>query len=801
MKKIIIITIVVFFISKLCIAQTATISGYVRDYSTGDNIIGTVVYDKITKKGTTTNNYGFYSLTLKTGSKARITASYVGYHNRSRQFLLTKDTIINFSMRSSGELENVIVTAERSVHQTPEISVLTIPMKDIKLIPSMSGEADVLKVFQLMPGVQSGQEGSSALYVRGGSPDQNLFLIDDVPLYYVNHLGGFVSVFDDNAINSMNLIKGGFPARYGGRLSSVIDMRMKNGNLKEMKGEIKTGLVATKIFIEGPLLKNKTSFMFSARRSNIDLFSRLISKINDDGFTGAYTFYDIYGKIHHKFSDKNSIFISTYSGRDKITLNHKEDSNRNGPFAIEEPIQYSYESQFHTKWGNQMAAFRWNHLFGNKLFSNLSVSYLKFYYNTENEYLKKESTSDMLLEQIYNTYNSGVNDLTAKLDFDYYPSSSHKIKFGVNSIKHLFKPGISKFNESSDTVETDTTFGNLNINTYEINAYIEDEISLGRVVSCNIGLFASYYNTNDTYYQSYQPRVAFNFKISNNFSIKSAYSKIEQNLHLLTNSSTGIPTDIWLPTSKELKPQRSDQYVINTTYTSSNKKIEISIEGFYKEMSNLIDFKEGASYQLDNSDWHNIIETGGFGRNYGLEFLLQRKTGKTTGWIAYTLSKSEKRFENINSGNYFPSTFDRRHDIAIVINHKLTENISLSANWVYTSGSMMTLALSNYNTMTLYPPLNYPDTPTLNDVNGINIVNAHYYGGRNNFRLPAYHRLDLSVTFEKEKTKGIRTWQVGLYNAYFQKNIFFLYYKNNGKDLYKFTLFPIIPSISYSFRF
>lgn len=798
MKKIKILSIIIL-LGKLCFAQTATISGFVRNYETGENLIGAGVYNQNTQTGTVTNNAGFYSLTLNKGNEVKITASYIGFKNKWKTFTLSKDTVINFKLISSNEIESVTVTAERNVHKTTDISILKIPMEDIKLMPSLTGETDVMKVFQLMPGVQSGQEGSSTLYVRGGSPDQNLYLVDDVPLYYVNHLGGFVSVFDDNAVNSMQLIKGGFPARYGGRLSSVIDMRMKNGNTKEFHGEIKLGALTSKIFIEGPIKKDKTSFMLSARRSNIDLFTRVLTNISYDDFTGAYTFYDVYAKVHHRFSDKSSVFISIYSGRDKLSIIDKKKTEID-PYAVGQSVIYNYESYLFTKWGNQMAAIRWNRILGNKLFSNLSVSYTKFNYSTEKEYLKKDSTSKILIERNYGAYTSGINDLTARLDFDYFPVPAHKIKFGINGVYHTFNPGITRYVEKSGTADTDTTFGNENTGTYEANIYIEDEIEIWKRVYCNIGILASYYDASGVYYRSFQPRASLNFRISENLSLKAAYSKIQQNLHLLSNSGTGIPTDIWLPPSKDLKPQESDQYVINTTYTIPRFKAELSMEGFYKEMHNIIDFKEGASYQLDNTDWKSIIEPGGFGRVYGLEFLLQRKRGKTTGWIAYTLSKSERQFENINAGSFYPSTFDRRHDIAIVVNYKLRKNIALSANWVYGSGNMMTLAVSSFQVLMPEPP-DYNHSPTYEEFFTDKTVTVYYYGGKNNFRLPSYHRLDLNVSFEKKKKRGIRTWQAGVYNAYFRKNIYFLYYKNEGKDLYKFTLFPIIPSFSYSFKF
>ncbi len=796
------LTFFIILLSKIVLGQSVTISGYVKDSEAGECLINAFIYESSTQKGTVTNNSGFYSLTLKQGKLLNLSSGYIGFKTKDKQFTPTKDTVINFLLVADNELQTVTVSGEKNVHQLPDVSILEIPMKDLRQMPSLSGEVDVLKVFQLMPGVQAGQEGASALYVRGGSPDQNLYLIDDVPLYYVNHLGGFISVFDDNAINTMQLIKGGFPAHYGGRLSSVIDMRMKDGNSNEIHGEIKTGVIATKLFIEGPIKRNKTTFMLSARRANIDLFTRVLSIFTADNFVAAYSFYDIYGKIHHKLSDKNSIYFSTYMGRDRIAFHDKDQPTDTNPFPDENEIKYFYESHLLTKWGNNMAAFRWNHLFTNKLFSNLVLSYSKFYYYSDKEYIKRILPEMQTIEHQFKSYNSSVEDLTVKLDFDFYLNSSNKIKFGANAVYHVFKPGMSNYIEKDSTVVTDTIFGNEAINTYETNFYLEDEIKIMKFFSCNIGVLGTQYVVADTNFVSIQPRAVVNFKILSNLSFKLAYSQVEQNLHLLSNSGTGIPTDIWLPPSENIKPQKSTQYVLNITYTLPKQNIEISVEAFYKEMTNIIDFKEGASYQLDNSNWNSIIETNGFGRVKGLEFLIQKKTGKTTGWIAYTLSKSERQFENINNGRFYPSTYDNRHNIALVINYQINENITISMDWVFTSGNMMTLAVLNYNSMVFEPfdKFSNPQT-TYNQVNGILNETVYYYGGKNNFRLPAYHRLDLSINLEKEKKHGVRTWQFGLYNAYNQKNIFFLYYKNGGKDLYKFTLFPIIPSVSYSFKF
>ena len=782
---------------KTGIAQTVTISGYVKDINTGENLIGAVVFDKKTQKGTETNNYAFYSIKLKKGAKISLTASYIGYRNSLKSFTAEKDTLINFMLVSANEIESVIITAEKSIHKKPEVSILNIPLKNIKQMPTLSGDPDILKIFQLMPGVQQGQEGSGSLYVRGGTSDQNLFLIDDVPLYYVNHLGGFVSVFDDNAVNSAKMYKGGFPARYGGRLSSVIDIRMKDGNIKKYHGELKTGIISSKIFFEGPIKKDKTSFMFSARRSNSDIFTRPLSSIEDKGFSAAYTFFDIYGKLRYKISDKNTLYWSSYSGRDRISLKDNGDVPKD-PDPFELPDKNKYESYFFMKWGNQTSNIRWNHLFGNKLFGNLIFSYSNFYLNTEKEYLKRDSSS-AVLEHAKGTYNSGIKDIIAKLDFDYYPVNSHKIKFGINGIKHFFKPGISNYYEKDNNIQIDTAFGNKNTNTQEADIFAEDEITIKHFFSCNIGIRAVYFVNFDYNYFSRQPRVALNFRISDRFSLKTAYSVIEQNMHLLTSTGTGIPSDIWLPASKKLKPEKSNQYAVNLTYIFPENNINVTAEIYYKEMFNLIDFKENASYLKDNTDWLNIVEPEGYGKSYGFEFLAQKKHGNLNGWISYTYSKSERKFKNINKGKFYPSAYDRPHNFALVINYKLRKNITFSANWVFMSGNVITFPFLKYQIELLENKdynnelINY-----YNDFYKKNAV-AYYYGSKNNFRLPPYHRLDINFLFTKKKKRGVRTWQAGLYNAYFHKNIFFLYYK--GEDLYKFTLFPVIPSISYSFAF
>lgn len=760
------------------------------------------IYIKDSKIGTSVNSNGFYSLSLNKEKPVEIHVSFVGYRSFKKKLLLSEDTVINWKMIKSNELEEVTVVANKKNHQRPVVSQLSIPINELRIMPSLSDETDVMKVFQLMPGVQAGQEGSNALFVRGGSQDQNLFLIDGIPLYYVNHLGGYVSVFDDNAINSMDLLKGGFPARFGGRLSSVTDMHMKDGNTKEYKGEIKLGILSSKLFLEGPVKKNKTSFMISARRSNIDLATRAITALSFNGqYIFGYTFYDLFGKIHHKFSDKHSLYFMAYSGRDRFVFKDNEGPEKDTGFEPQATELFNYHSRLDTKWGNQMAGLRWSFSPAKKLYGNISMAYTSFNYNNEQEYVKKDSTDKYMLVKYLSKYNSGISELTAKADFDYFLHPNYNIKLGIKTAGHEFAPGMAHYAERYDNFDGDTTLGNKAVQTYEANVYAENRFKLGKRLSANIGGRFSLYRTDNKDFFSIQPRAVINFRAADNISFKAAYSNIRQNLHLLSNSSTGVPTDTWLPPMADMPPQSSDQIVFNISLTEAHTNLIIETEGFYKTMANIIDFKDGMSLDITNTDWSKLIETNGTGRAYGAEFLIRKKTGKTTGWLAYTISKTERKFKSINNGKFYPAQYDRRHDFSVVINHQLTKKLSLSATWVYTSGNMMTLSEAIYNARFVNPTQTHYEDNSPEQIQGSSNITAYYYGEKNNYRLPAYHRLDLSLVYKKQKKRGKSVWQLGIYNTYCRKNIFFLYYKNDGKDLYKFTLFPIIPSISYSFKF
>ncbi len=767
-----------------------TISGYIYDAASGEALISASVYDKKSMKGTITNNYGFYSLTLPEGD-VELTFSFVGYKSETKKIKLTNNLSINFNGETNNLLEevNIIDKREENIVNSTQMSVNKLPVSEIKKLPVLLGEVDIIKTIQLLPGVQSGSEGSSGLYVRGGGPDQNLILLDGVPVYNVNHLFGFFSVFNADAISSVTLVKGGYPARYGGRLSSVLDIRMKEGNTKKIKGEGSIGLIASKLTVEGPIIKDKTSFIVSGRRTYIDILSMPIQKsIPDNTSTGGYYFYDLTAKINHKFSDKSRLFLSTYMGNDKAYAKDKEK-------YIDNDITYEDKTKFALQWGNITSALRWNYKLNNKLFSNTTLTYSKYKFDIGQEYTETQTQNGNSTESFSRfNYNSGIDDVTGKIDFDYYPNPSNNIKFGLGDIYHTFNPGINVYNvTTNDTSNIDTTFGNNPIYAYELFVYAEDDIRIFARLKANIGLRYSGFSVKNKYYDAFEPRIALRFLVNEDISVKASFTQMKQYILLLTNSTIGLPTDLWLPVTDKIKPMDATQYALGTAY-KLNSKIDITLEGFYKEMNNLIEYKEGASFFDNTTDWQDKLEEGK-GWAYGGELLIEKKKGKTTGWIGYTLSWSLRQFENISFGNVFPYRYDRRHDISIVIMHKFNDKIDVGVTWVYGTGNAVTLAVEKY--------------PSFFDVNSGLSVDQYYseiehYDNRNGYRMPAYHRLDIGVNFNKDTKWGHRTWSVGVYNVYNRKNPFYLafgYDNNNHRVLKQYSLFPIIPSIRYSFKF
>jgi len=661
-----------------------------------------------------------------------------------------------------------------------------------------------LKVLQLLPGVQSGGEGQNGLYVRGGSPDQNLILLDGVPVYNASHLFGFFSVFNADAIKNVTLIKGGFPARYGGRLSSIIDISMKEGNMKSYHGAASIGLISSKMMFEGPIVKDKSSFAVSGRRTYIDLLARPFIKnaLSDgDGSSGlfGYYFYDLNAKVNWRFSDKDRVFLSFYSGKDPFSFTYND----------VDPDVYESEISTSLEWGNLTSALRWNHVWSPKLFSNTTLTYSQYDFGTgiglsSVDYIETNNTD------ISTAYGSGIDDFAAKIDFDYLPSPNHFIRFGVSGIYHTFKPGETtlEFKLISDdgAFVIDTTLGQDKVNALEYAAYVEDDMKIGDFLKLNLGLHYSLYQVEDNNYQSLQPRVSANFRLPGDIALKASYATMQQYLQFLTSESVGLPWDQWMPTTELVKPQKSWQTAIGLAKTF-NDKYEVSIEGYYKEMQNVTAFKEGTG-QFDLKPWEELV-TQGQGKSYGGELFLQKKTGRFTGWLGYTLSWTSRQFDDKNGGKWYPYKYDRRHDISVVGSYKILKNLDISATWVYGTGNAYSLANSTF--YSYY----YPDMPYTKDLK----LNGPYYfsesqsfRNRNEFRMPAYHRFDIGLDFHINRKKYKSTWSLGAYNAYNRSNPFFLNvetdYQYNEDGTYErktvlkqYSIFPIIPSIAYRIEF
>lgn len=761
-------------------AQNFTISGYIRDQVTGENLIGATILDPLTMQGAITNTFGFFSLTLPSNTY-KLRVSYVGYQPVEQEVVLTQNQTFTFSLVPGTTLEEVVVTAEENIELSPQMSTIDVPIEQIKALPVLMGEADLLKSLQLLPGIQGGTEGSSGIYVRGGGPDQNLILLDGVPVYNVSHLFGFFSVFNPDAINRVNVVKGGFPARYGGRLSSVIDISMKEGNNQKFSGEGSVGLISSKLTLEGPIGKDKkTSFLVSGRRTYIDLLTRPIIRAQSDGeATGGYFFYDLNAKINHILSDKDRIYLSFYNGKDKGFGRGSYEYSSDG-------VNYTNNEEFGLNWGNTITALRWNHVYGPRLFANVTGTYSKYKFRIFSEFeniARYPDRTERDTEAI--EYYSGIDDLGFKVDFDYLPSPRHNIKTGVNVVYHQFNPGIFGYDTNAEG-ESDTTLGAEKTMAMEFASYVEDDFKVTENLRANAGLHYSSFLVNQQYYHSLQPRISMRYLIGQNLSLKASYATMTQYIHLLTNGGLGLPTDLWVPATDRVAPQRSWQAALGAARTVQG--FEASIEVYYKEMNNLIEYKEGATYFNLGSDWQDKV-TSGVGYSYGAEFLLQKKTGKLSGWVGYTLSWTNRQFDELNFGEKFPYKYDRRHDISVVAVYQVSKTFALSSTWVYGTGSAITLPESEYRGL-----------PS----DGYYYDGIQKYSSRNGYRMRDYHRMDLGLTWTKPKRNGERSWSLGAYNLYNRKNPFFLeqgYDSNGDKKFVQYSLFPVIPYVRYSFKF
>jgi len=757
-------------------AQTKryTISGFVREAGSLEPLLGVNIYIPALQSGTTTNVYGFYSITLPEQDTVTLIYSYVGYEAKEAKVRIHKDHELTVELNVNTTFSEVQVEAKKEVTVTEQsqMSKIEIPVYAIKTLPALFGEKDALKIIQLMPGVQSGSEGQSGLYVRGGGPDQNLIILDDATVYNAYHLFGFFSLFNGDAIRSIELTKGGFPARYGGRLSSVIDINMKEGNKETFHGEAGIGLISSRLTLEGPIQKGKSSFLISGRRTYVDVLMQPF--VLAQGFRAGYFFYDLTGKVNFDINKNNKLYLSAYTGRDKF-------------YYKEKYLDNTTEADMH--WGNFTSTLRWNHLFNKKTFSNASLIYSQ--YNLDIGLKDSYPGGGFALN-----FRSGIRDIGLKYDIDYMPSIRHTIKTGFISTFHTFTPNAVVIEESSGQFDYSKV---QKYETLESGIYVQDDIKITSSWRALVGLRISHFVAEGKQIARPEPRISTSYMLNNRTSFKASYAEMNQYVHLLSNTGAGLPTDLWVPATKRIKPQRSRQIAAGFSRDIKKPELTVSIEGYYKRSFDVIAYKEGASFlQIEDPfsgsevTWEDNVTTGK-AESYGVEFLLEKKLGKFTGWFGYTLAWVWQDFDALNNGKRFNPRYDRRHDISVVGMYEINDHITIAGTWVYGTGNAISLPLASYN------------MHGIGDVTNINqgMIQGSYYGDKNTFRMAAYHRFDLSIQFTKQKKYFERTWEISVYNLYNQKNPYFYYVQQemNQNVLKQVTLFPMIPSISYNIKF
>ena len=783
--------------------RKVTISGLILDAASGETLIGAGVTSG--KDGAVTNNFGFYSLSIPgKDDKVSVTYSYVGYTTKTISIRVQKDTTINVRLSPGASLEEAIVTAQReSGVAATKMSAIEVPVAAIKSAPALFGEADVLKTIQLLPGVQGGTEGFSGLYVRGGGPDENLLLLDGIPIYNAEHMLGIFSVFQPEAVKKVTLYKGSFPARYGGRISSIIDVRTNDGNLYETHGSFGVSMLSDKLHLEGPIWKGKTSFSVSARGMHTLLLTPIIKLT---GFDGNYFFYDLDAKLTHRFSDRDRLYFNVYNGLDDFYYRNQDNygSGRTGGDIAD-------NQNLGIRWGNTVAALRWNHVLGPKLFANTTVAFNRYKMQIESDLVSKETGLDGSLgnNRYQFDYRSGMRDWVAKVDFDYTPSPSQKVKFGADYTYHTFIP------ETFTTYAREVMGGVVQIDTtismksnaeqvgHEASLYVEDDIRIGSRLTLNPGFHASLFGTQGKTYWSLEPRMSAKVAMSEDWSAKVSYSRMSQYVHLLSSSQISLPVDLWVPITKDIRPETSDQYSLGL-YFNGIPGWEFSLEGYYKNMRNVLEYKEGVAFMFDSSGWENKVEVG-TGRAMGIELFIEKTMGKTTGWLGYTLAKSDRLFPTINHGERFPYRYDRRHNVNLLVNHKFNEKFDISATWNFASGGTTTLPERRIVMMSPFNPPRYADLVT----------------SRNNYRLPASHTLNLGFNFHRKHNRGEGIWSLSVYNVYNHMNPNLVLKENdqhfigssnldgsgtqwqevNTVRLKKITFLPLFPSIGYTRTF
>ncbi len=787
LKHTLIALAVIFILPVTLFAQKVSLSGYMRDSATGESLIGGSVFIKEANVGVQSNSYGFYSLSVPQGSYSVI-FSYVGYKPIVRTVNLIANASYNAEMVSATFMKEVQITAGRkdaNVKST-EMGTVTLSIAQIKKLPVLFGEIDILKTLQLLPGVQSAGDGNSGFYVRGGGPDQNLVLLDDAVIYNTGHLFGFFSIFNSDAIKDVTLIKGSAPANYGGRLSSVVDVTMKEGNMNEYHVQGGIGNIASRLTLEGPIKKGKGSFMLAGRRTYADVLAR---PFFEQLKTSGYYFYDANLKANYKFGDKDRVYFSSYIGLDKFSF-----TNSKGTFKATIP------------WGNKTASARWNHQFNDKWFLNSTAVYSRYDFASNFEQTSKASTAGAFGIK----FSSGTQDYGLKSDLQYYSSFQHHFMGGFNYSHHIFTPNQISGKSDSIVLAPDNALIKY---AHEASAYILDDFDLTKKIKINAGLRYSWFGQVGPYklytlddndhkvdsvsftkgqlakaYGGFEPRLNIRYTLSDDASIKVGAAKTYQYLHLVSNNGSTLPTDVWVPSTLRVNPQSAWQYSAGYFHNFLSNKLETSVEVYYKDMKNQVQYKDG--YVPNNLNDPELSYVFGNGKAYGAEFFINKTQGKFTGWIGYTLAWTNQKFALLNNGNEFPAKYDRRHDLSVVASYELSKKWTFSSVFIFGSGNAITLPTAFYFIEN-------------NLVQQFSQVNA--------YRVPAYHRMDVSATYTPQHSKPRKwqgSWTFSIYNVYNHANPYFLYNDIEGtavtgikSTIYMVYILPIIPSFTYNFKF
>ena len=785
-------------------AQNITVSGHLYERGSLESLPGGLIYEPVSQTATTTNTYGFYTLTLPYREGMYLVYNSFGYVNDTLWIRSAENIEYDSRLSKITMLETVTIKGEKTNTEQVQMSSIKLSTREIQQVPMLFGEKDVFKTLLLLPGVQSASEGTSGIYVRGGGPDQNLIILDEATIYNASHLLGFFSVFNGDAIKSVELIKGGFPARFGGRLSSVIDINMKDGNKDSYHVEGGVGVISSNVMVEGPIIKDKASFMISGRATYLDLLMMPIMKIVGNGAMGGYYFYDLNGKLNFDLSKKDKLYLSAYFGRDKFHVSQSD--HYDGTID---------KYRMGLAWQNATATARWNHLFTNKIFSNLSFVFSDYKMNTYMKYKYYYGPDDPDNETFSSDFNSGIRDYTMKYDVSFHPNATHHLLAGAAVTYHEARP-------NAMTVKADTlTLQQVDKNRgLEYAVYVEDEINIRNKFRINPGVRLVAFSVPHKTWFSPEPRLSMSYNFLPNLALKASYAMMSQNMILLSTSTIGLPTDLWVPVTDNVRPQRSQQVALGLHYDLKKPQLSFSLEGYYKQMNHILAYKEGSSYfnsviqqlleegQSNNfeSQWTNNV-TSGKGWCYGVEFLVRKEVGKFTGWIGYTLSWTKQQFDELNFGEPFFARYDRRHDVSIVLMYSPTKKINLSLSWVFATGNAVTLPTSVYTAETLDDYLNNYLPPDEFPSNYYGFVEN--YGKKNDFRMKPFHHLDIGVQFIKphKKNNGQSIFEISIYNVYNHHNPFFYFTEQdyvNGQAQYtlkQVSIFPIIPTFTYHFKF